>query len=95
MSQKIHEAQPSGELDAAIARSKSYIGSSILVLVLYLVFWLPGLIANILYYREAQRMEQIGGIRPQGTGCLAIMLWGQVIVVALAVVFGLIALVSS
>jgi hypothetical protein len=86
----------------AIARTKSYTGSSILVLVLYLVLWLPGFIANILYYRDARQMERVAGHSLPGSGCLAVMLWlnvigfiigliGTVIIIA---IFGLGAILS-
>jgi hypothetical protein len=63
----------------AAARIKSYTGPSILVLVLYLFLWLPGFIANILYYSDAKRMERIAGYSLPGSGCLAVMLWLNVI----------------
>jgi hypothetical protein len=59
----------------AAARVKSYTGPAILVLVLYLFLWLPGFIANILYYSDAKRMERVAGHSLPGAGCLAVMLW--------------------
>ena len=63
----------------AAARVKSYTGPSILVLVLYLFLWLPGFIANILYYSDAKRMERVAGHSLPGSGCLTVMLWLNVI----------------
>jgi small-conductance mechanosensitive channel len=63
----------------AIARTKSYTGSAILVVVLYLILWLPGFVANILYYRDARQMERMAGRSLPGSGCLGVMLWLNVI----------------
>jgi hypothetical protein len=57
------------------ARLKSYTGSAILVLVLYFVFYVPGLIANFMYYNDAKRMEDIAGERLPGVGCLQAQLY--------------------
>jgi hypothetical protein len=37
--------------------------------------WLPGLIANIVYFLEAQKTKDITGTSPAGYGCLVAMLW--------------------
>jgi hypothetical protein len=58
----------------AFARTQSFTSKAVAVLVLYWVFWLPGLIANIVFYREARRMERLADASLPGTGCLAVML---------------------
>jgi hypothetical protein len=70
----------------AAARAKSYTGPAILVLVLYLLLWLPGFIANILYYSDAKQTQRVAGHPLPGTGCLAVMLWLNVISLVLSLV---------
>lgn len=55
--------------------SKSFTTPAIITLVLYCVLWLPGLIANIVYWREAKTVERVTGHSPEGKGCLVAMLW--------------------
>jgi hypothetical protein len=57
------------------ARMKSYVGPSILVLFLYFLFYIPGLIANYVYRKEAKQMEHVAGQKLSGTGCLGFMFW--------------------
>lgn len=63
------------ETKRVAAQMKSYTGPAILVFILYWLFYLPGFIANYIYYREAQRMERIAGHGLPGAGCLAFMFW--------------------
>jgi hypothetical protein len=56
------------------AYSRSFTGSAVLTLVLYLFLWLPGLIANIVFLKEANKVEQLTGKAPEGKGCLLAML---------------------
>lgn len=53
---------------AAITRS--YLTPAVLTMVLYLVLWLPGLVANIIYWQAASRDERLTGRSPEGKGCL-------------------------
>lgn len=78
------------EMERAAARMKSYTGASVLVFFLYLLFFIPGLIVNFIYYSEAQRMQRIAGHPLPGQGCLSIMLWFNVIGVVLSI--GIVAL---
>ena len=55
------------------ARMKSYTGSAVLVFFLYWLFWLPGLIVNYIFYREAKQMERTAGQSLPGVGCLSVM----------------------
>jgi hypothetical protein len=52
------------------AAMRSYVTPAVITLVLYFVFWLPGLIANLVYYFAARSDEQASGVQPQGSGCL-------------------------
>ncbi len=54
---------------------KSFTTPAVITLVLYVVLWLPGLIANIVYWLEAKRVEEETGRAPDGKGCLVAMLW--------------------
>jgi hypothetical protein len=69
------------EVERAAARMKSYTGSAILVFFLYWVFWLPGLIANYLFYTEAKKMQKVAGQSLPGMGCLSLMLWINVLAI--------------
>jgi len=71
------------DLERAMARMKSYIGPAVLVFFLYQIFYLPGLIINLMYLREAKQMEQVAGSELPGTGCLSMMIWAGVLVAAL------------
>jgi len=73
------------DLERANARMQSYTGKAVLALILYWIFWLPGLIANIMFYQEAKRMEKIAGQSLPGVGCLTILLALNVIGLVLGV----------
>lgn len=61
------------------AATRSYTTPAVITMILYLVFWLPGLIANLVYLSSANEDRHLSGVEPQGRGCL----------VALVVVFGI------
>lgn len=69
-----------GDLERALARSKSYIAPAVLVGYLYTLGYVPGLIVNILYMNEAKHMEQVAGEKLPGTGCLATLMWAGLLV---------------
>ncbi len=52
------------------AMTRSYVTPAVITMVLYLVLWLPGLIANIVFWQEASRTERLIGRSPEGKGCL-------------------------
>lgn len=56
------------------AEQKSFTTPAIITLVLYFVFWIPGLIANIVYLNEANNVQRVSGRAPEGKGCLIAML---------------------
>lgn len=74
-------------LERAVARTKSYIGASLVVFLLYGFAWLPGFIANLMYYNEAKKMEYTAGQSLPGVGCLAVMLWLNIIGLLVSVLF--------
>jgi hypothetical protein len=49
---------------------KDYTNPAMFVMVLYFVFYLPGLIANVVYWNQARNDEIKYGNKPQGAGCL-------------------------
>lgn len=60
-----------GEQD--VARMKSYTSAVVIVIALYCVLFIPGLIANLLYYNEGRRMERVAGVSLPGVGALALL----------------------
>ena len=64
----------------AIAAAKSYYGEAILTLLLYwLLLWIGGVIANIIFLNSASNTQKITGVAPEGKGCLTALLWVHVI----------------
>lgn len=62
-------------VERALARSKSFTGKAVATLVLYIVLWFPGLVANVLFLNEAKRTQEIAGQSLPGVGCLTWLLW--------------------
>lgn len=52
------------------AMTRSAVTPAVVTMVLYLVLWLPGLLANVVFWREASHTERLLGRSPEGTGCL-------------------------
>ncbi|MDI3340700.1 MAG: hypothetical protein QJR03_09225 [Sphaerobacter sp.] len=52
------------------AAMRTYTTPAVITLRLYWVFWLPGFIANLVYWQQAARDEQLIGRAPDGKGCL-------------------------
>lgn len=71
-----------------VAATRDYTSPAILTLVLYFVMWLPGLIANIIYFMQASEDEKLTGHAPQGKGCLLAMLIVWVALPILIVLIG-------
>ena len=75
-------------MEIGTARSKSYTGKAILTFILYMFFWIPGFIANVIFYEESRSMSKIAGKELPGTGCL-----GGMLVIQLAAILVLVAIV--
>jgi hypothetical protein len=58
----------------AEAAPKGYADAVVLVFFLYLLLWIPGLVANVFYLRQARRMERLTGTSLTGTGWLVVQL---------------------
>ena len=69
---------------AAVGRD--YTTPAIITLVLYFVLWIPGIIANVVYFMQASQDEKITGHAPQGKGCLLAMLIALAGIPAIALV---------
>ena len=74
---------------------RDYTLISIIILVLYWVFWLPGLIVNIIMLNEARQKVRESGVRPSGMGCLwALLLFNVVPLLLFCAVIGSLILVG-
>jgi hypothetical protein len=80
-----------------VAATRDYTTPAVLTLVLYFVMWLPGLIANIIYYLQAAEDERISGYPPRGKGCLLALLivWIAVPLVATVMICAMFAIFGS
>ena len=76
------------DAERSAARMKSYTAAAVLVFFLYWLFYLPGLIVNYIYWKEAKEMEELAGQPLPGRGCLAAMLCFSVGIIVLGVLFG-------
>lgn len=86
--QQTYFPQPGAYVDEGeqfLARTKSFTYQAVLTLVLYFILYLPGLLANVLFYSEARRAERIAGRSLPGVGCLLIMLWFNIVWIALGI----------
>ncbi len=75
------------EYARATAQSKSFVSAAVITFILYIFFYIPGLIANWLYYQDAKRTERVAGRSLPGTGCLTFLLFSNVIWVVLICAF--------
>ena len=71
------------------AQPPSFTTKAIITLLVYFVFWIPGFIANLIFYNEAKTEERRWGQSLAGVGCLSFMLWGQIVVLLFFVLVGL------
>lgn len=91
--------QPNDDLDALLtsepigvplevqqARAKSYTNAVVICVVLYFVLWIPGLIANNIYYSEGRRMEEIAGQDLPGVRALWSLRALMITMLALAII---------
>ncbi len=52
------------------AAQKNYTTNAVWGLLLYFLFWLPGLLVNCFYLYDAYQTRRVTGQSPQGMGCL-------------------------
>lgn len=63
------------DLQRELASNKSYLTEAVITFIAYAVFWLPGLIINVLFLKDARKTEEIAGHSLPGVGCLQILLF--------------------
>ena len=63
---------------------RSFRWQAFFALILYFPFFLPGLIANLIWWNQARKLEAATGIAPRGKGCLTVMLVWAVIMMLLS-----------
>jgi hypothetical protein len=81
-----HQSQHHLDIDyerQRTAATRDYTTPAVITLILYFVCWLPGVIANIIYFLQARQDEALVGREPQGKGCL---LWLLIVMNGLIVV---------
>lgn len=61
------------DMTRAQAQTKSYTGALVAVIILYFLLFVPGLIANVLFYNDGKRMEQIAGVSLPGVKALGVL----------------------
>ena len=66
-------------------RLRSFRWQAFIALILYFPFFLPGLIANIIWWNQARSLEAATGIAPRGKGCLTVMLVCAVIMLVFSI----------
>ncbi|MGI9254438.1 MAG: hypothetical protein ACR2J8_11875 [Thermomicrobiales bacterium] len=54
---------------------KSYTRWAWVTLGLYCLFYIPGLISNIIFWRSSVRYQKETGVQAPGAGCLVLLLW--------------------
>ena len=65
------EPQPGqNDMELALLATQDFTGRAVLTLVLYFVFYIPGLIANFVFLGEANRIQRRLQREPDGKGCL-------------------------
>lgn len=81
--------QQTGYDDAlrAAAQMKDFTTPAVVTFFLYLLFFIPGLIVNIMYLNEAGRIKKIAGRQPTGMGCLQALLIVNLCLFALGCLF--------
>lgn len=67
-----------------VVKEESFTSKAITTLVLYFVMYIPGLIANIVFWNEARNVQARTGRAPEGKGCLTAMLIMQLVGLVLA-----------
>ena len=76
----------SGPSDALreMARLKSYTEAAVIVFILYLFLFVPGLVANYLFLKDAGRMELLAGEELPGVGFLRAM-WSLALAIGILI----------
>lgn len=83
--QHLDSATVSQEVARTIEVNRSFLLHAVLVLLLYNLFWPVGIVMNLVFLRQAQRIEMLHGVSPEGKGCLEALLFFFFVVAALLV----------
>lgn len=62
------------DIAKVIASQKSYVSAAVITFILYWLFWIPGIIFNIMYINDANKTKRLSGQNPSGMGCLYVLL---------------------
>jgi hypothetical protein len=76
---------------AKVVIRRSYTLQAVIALIMYTLFWIPGLVLNIVFLNQANKDQGETGKAPEGKGCLVWLLWvfGILPVVALVLLIAL------
>jgi hypothetical protein len=84
------------EFEKAVAAQRSFISASILIFFLYWLFYIPGLVSNILYFREARNKAKFAGKKPSGYNILIFLfMWGVIPFVTSVILLAKLGIISS
>jgi hypothetical protein len=67
---------PAQQPKVSSTRNQSFTGKAVIALLLYFLFYIPGLIVNIMFISQANRVRKETGQTPSGIGCL----WATLVV---------------
>ncbi len=56
------------------AEGQRFTTKAFITFLLYLLLWVPGVIANYHFWKQANKVENLTGVAPPGKGCLTAML---------------------
>ena len=68
------EYRRESSIETTLAEQPSYVSSAIIAFFCYTLLYIPGLIMNIKYLREANKTAMLIGHKPKGYGCLISLL---------------------
>jgi hypothetical protein len=84
--QSVNQPGMGTELAVALAAQQSFVGKAFICWFLYWLLYLPGLVMNIAWLSEANRVKKLTGQAPSGTGCLQFLLFKFVFLPILVVI---------
>ncbi|MBN1425083.1 FHA domain-containing protein [Candidatus Fermentibacteria bacterium] len=79
------QVSPGYDVVRALKAQESYVGKAWATFFLYLCFWFPGLIMNLVFLSDANKTGRLVGTNPSGHGCLVFLLWIFVILPLIAI----------
>jgi hypothetical protein len=73
--------------EGRFVEAKDYLPAAIVTLFAYCTVWPVGLVANIVWLREASNVEKDLGTAPPNKGCLVWLMWFNLLVAGLFFLF--------